>query len=109
MSRSTVWRVLTEADLQPHRSSYWLNGHAPDFEARIRESGRLYLDAPALWQASELVLSTDEKTGILIRRRKHPTKPIRLGLAPAARARVRAPGQHAPVGHAVRADGAGGP
>ena len=29
----------------------------------------------------ELVLSTDEKTGILIRRRKHPTRPCRPGQA----------------------------
>jgi hypothetical protein len=79
MSRSTIRRILTEADLQPHRSTYWLNSHGPEFPARAREIGQLYLDAPALWQLGELVLSTDEKTGILIRRRKHPTRPCRRG------------------------------
>lgn len=80
MSRSTIQRILTEADLKPHKSVYWLNSHAPDFEARARELCRLYLDAPRLWQLGELVISTDEKTGILIRRRKHPTRPLRPGL-----------------------------
>src|SRR6266571_2376722 len=33
MSRSSLWRILEEADLKPHRSVYWLNSHDPDFEA----------------------------------------------------------------------------
>ncbi len=82
MSRSTIHRVLTEADLKPHKSDsdYWLNSHDPDFPARAADICRLYLDAAALWRSGELVISTDEKTGILIRRRKHPTLPIRPGL-----------------------------
>jgi hypothetical protein len=80
MSRSTIGRILAEADLKPHRSAYWLDSHAPDFAARSREICQLYLDTPRLWQMGELVVSTDEKTGILIRRRKHPTLPIRPGL-----------------------------
>ncbi len=80
MSRCTVWRVLDEADLKPHKSAYWLSSHAPDFAARAQDICRLYLDAPWLWrERGELVVSTDEKTGILIRRRKHPTLPIRPG------------------------------
>jgi transposase len=79
MSRSTIRRILTEADLKPHRSAYWLNSHDPDFGAKAREICRLYLDADRLWQLGELVLCTDELTGILIRRRKYPTKPIRPG------------------------------
>lgn len=80
MSRSTIWRILDDADLKPHKSAYWLNSHDPDFQARAREICRLYLDAPRLFEAGELVISTDEKTGILIRRRKHASKPIRPGL-----------------------------
>jgi hypothetical protein len=80
MSRSTIARILTEADLKPHRSAYWLTSHDPDFAARSREIGQLYLDAQRLWQQGELVLCTDEKTGILIRRRKHATLPARPGL-----------------------------
>ena len=78
MSRSTVGRVLAEADLKPHRSAYWLNSHDPDFGARAQEIGRLYLDAGRLWRDDgELVVCADEKTGILVRRRKHPTKEAR--------------------------------
>jgi hypothetical protein len=79
MSRSTIGRLLAEADLKPHRSVYWLNSHDPDFAARAQHVGQLYRDAPRLWQAGELVISTDEKTGILIRQRRYPTKPARPG------------------------------
>ena len=80
MSRSTIQRILTGADLKPHRSVYWLKSHAPDFGAKAAGICRLYLDSSRLWEEDgELVISTDEKTGILIRRRKHPTVPIRPG------------------------------
>jgi hypothetical protein len=80
MSRSTIARILTEAELKPHKSAYWLTSHDPDFEPKSRQICQLYLDAEALWQQGELVVCTDEKTGILIRRRKHATLPIRPGL-----------------------------
>jgi len=80
MSRSTVGRILAQAELKPHRSTYWLTSHDPDFAEKAQAIGRLYLDAPRLWQErGELVLSTDEKTGILLRRRKHPTLPAQPG------------------------------
>jgi hypothetical protein len=79
MSRSSIARILTEADLKPHKSAYWLNSHDPNFDAIAKDICQLYLDAPALWQMGELVVCTDEKTGMLIRRRKHPTKPILPG------------------------------
>jgi hypothetical protein len=79
MSRSTVWRALEEADLKPHRSAYWLNSHDPDFHARAQEICRLYLDAPRLIGLGEVVICTDEKTGILIRQRKYPTLPVEPG------------------------------
>ncbi len=37
MSRSSIWRILEEADLKPHRSIYWLNSHDPDFEAKAHD------------------------------------------------------------------------
>jgi putative transposase len=79
MSRSTIQRILTEADIKPHRSIYWLQSHAADFQERAQEICRLYLDAERLYQLGELVLSVDEKTGLLIRRRKYPSKPARPG------------------------------
>lgn len=38
MSRSTIFRILDDADLRPHRSTYWLNSHAPDFQAKVCEA-----------------------------------------------------------------------
>ncbi len=37
MSRSSIWRILEEADLKPHRSVYWLNSHDPDFETKAHD------------------------------------------------------------------------
>jgi hypothetical protein len=79
MSRSTIWRVLQEADLKPHRSVYWLNSHDPDFDAKAEEICRLYVRSPALHQQGELVICADEKTGMQILERKHPTQLIQPG------------------------------
>jgi len=38
MSRSSLWRILEEADLKPHRSVSWLNSHDPDFAAKATVS-----------------------------------------------------------------------
>ena len=79
MSRSTIWRVLHEADLKPHRSVYWLNSHDPDFDAKAQDICRLYVQAPSLYQHGELVICTDEKTGMQILQRKYPTQLARPG------------------------------
>jgi hypothetical protein len=42
MSRSSIWRLLDDADLKPHRSVYWLNSHDPDFEAKAHNICALY-------------------------------------------------------------------
>jgi len=75
MSRATVWRVLEAADLKPHRSVYWLNSHDPDFGALAREVCRLYVQAPALHRQGHLLLCTDEKSGMQVLQRGHPTRP----------------------------------
>jgi hypothetical protein len=79
MSRSTVQRILAEADLRPHKSRYWLHSDDPDFEAKALAVCRLYLDAPRLYRRGELVLCVDEKTGIQALQRRHPTKPAQPG------------------------------
>jgi len=73
MTRSTIWRVLEAADLKPHRSVYWLNSHDPDFDAKAQDICKLYVQAPVLHQHGELVICCDEKTGMQILKRKHPT------------------------------------
>lgn len=79
MSRSTIQRILSQAELQPHRSRYWLHSEDPDFEAKVLDVARLYLDAPRLYQHGELVICVDEKTGIQALERKYPTKPMEQG------------------------------
>ena len=75
MSRSTIWRILDEADLKPHRSVYWLNSHDPDFDAKAQEICKLYIKAPMMYQQGRLVICCDEKTGMQALGRPHPTQP----------------------------------
>jgi len=74
MHRSTIQRILQEADLKPHRSIYWLNSHDPDFDAKATAICQLYVQSPILAQQGELVICTDEKTGMQILERKYPTR-----------------------------------
>lgn len=80
MSRSTVQRILAEAELKPHKVRSWMHSDDPDFERLALGICRLYLDAPLLYRKGELVLCTDEKTGIQALERKHPGKPAGPGL-----------------------------
>jgi transposase len=79
MSRSTIGRILAEADLKPHRSVYWLNSHDPQFDAKAQNICQLYLAAPRSYEEGRLVLSSDEKTGMQILQRKYPTRPAKPG------------------------------
>jgi hypothetical protein len=71
LSRSTIWRILYDADLKPQRSVYWLHSHDPDFDAKARDICQLYVHAPRLYQQGRLLICTDEKTGMQILERKH--------------------------------------
>ena len=73
MSRSTIQRILAAADLQPHRSRYWLRSHDADFEAKALDICGVYLRAAELYRRRELVVSSDEKTSIQALERLHPT------------------------------------
>jgi transposase len=79
MHRSTIQRTLQATDLKPHRSVYWLNSHDPDFDAKAAAVCQLYVRSPVLYQQGELVISTDEKTGMPILQRKYPTQLARPG------------------------------
>jgi transposase len=79
MHRSTIQRILHAADLKPHRSVYWLNSHDPDFDAKAATICQLYVRAPILSHRGELVVCTDEKTGMQILQRKYPTQLARPG------------------------------
>jgi hypothetical protein len=95
MSRSSIWRILDEADLKPHRSVYWLNSHDPDFEAKAHHICTLYLHALRFFEHGRVVICTDEKTGMQILQRKYPTQPIAPG-QPEKR-------EHEDMRHGVRA------
>ncbi len=79
MSRSTIWKILDEADLKPHRSVYWLNSHAPDFDAKAEEICKLYIKAPMMYQQGRLVICCDEKTGMQALGCPYPTQPAGPG------------------------------
>ena len=79
MSRSTIQRILARAELKPHKVRSWMHSDDPDFERLALDICRLYLKAPALYRQGELVLCTDEKTGIQALERKHPGKPAGPG------------------------------
>ena len=79
LSRSSIWRILEEADLKPHRSVYWLNSHDPDFEAKADDICQLYVHALRFYQQGRLVICADEKTGMQILQRRYPTQPVQPG------------------------------
>ena len=80
MSRSTIQRILADADFKPHKSRYWLHSDDPQFEAKALDICRLYLDAPRLYQQGELVICVDEKTGMQALERARPTTPGKPGV-----------------------------
>src|SRR4029453_8857727 len=95
LSRSSIWRILEEADLKPHRSVYWLNSHDPDFEAKADDICQLYVHALRFYQQGRLVICADEKTGMQMLQRRYPTQPVQPG-KPEKR-------EHEYIRHGVRA------
>jgi len=79
ISRSSIWRLLEEADLKPHRRVYWLNSHDPDFEAKAHNICSLYLNALRFLEQGRVVICSDAKTGMQILERKYPTQPMAPG------------------------------
>src|SRR5881397_1811256 len=79
ISRSSVWRILQDVDLKPHKSEYWLNSHDEDFEAKAHHICNLYAKALESYQQGRLVICCDEKTGMQVLEHKAPTKPAQPG------------------------------
>jgi hypothetical protein len=83
ISASQVGRYLREAELQPHRSRYWLNTKEKDpqqFQAKVEEVCDSYLEAPRLYAAENThTVCTDEMTGIQALERIAPTLPLGKG------------------------------
>jgi transposase len=79
ISRSSIWRILQDVDLKPHKSEYWLNSHDDDFEAKGQRICQLYVGALESFEQGRLVICCDEKSGMQVLDRKAPTKPARPG------------------------------
>src|SRR5712692_1268561 len=95
MSRSSIWRLLDDADLKPHRSVSWLNSHDPDFEAKAHNMCSFYLNALRFCEQGRVVMCSDEKTGMQMLQRTYPTQPMAPG-TPEKR-------EHESIRHGVRA------
>jgi hypothetical protein len=79
ISDTTVWRWLHEDAIRPWQHRIWIFPRDPDFAPK---AGRILDLYAKQWQgkrlrSDEFVLSTDEKTSIQARIRKHPTLPPR--------------------------------
>jgi transposase len=79
ISRSSIWRILQDVDLKPHKSEYWLNSHDEDFDAKAHTICPLYAKALASYEQGRLVICCDEKTGMQVLERKTPTQPAQPG------------------------------
>jgi len=79
VSRSSIWRILHEVDLKPHKSEYWLNSHDEHFVAKAHAICQLYVQALEAYRQGRLVICCDEKTGMQVLERKAPTKPAQPG------------------------------
>jgi len=76
LSQSTVSRILKNAELRPHKTSYWCGKSTdPEFEAKMIDIIGLYMDPPE----NALVLCVDEKTQIQALDRTQPELPMRKG------------------------------
>lgn len=79
ISRSSIWRILHDVDLKPHKSEDWLNSHDEDFDAKAQTICQLYVGALESFEQGRLVICCDEKSGMQVLERKAPTKPARPG------------------------------
>ena len=83
ISKSQVGSYLQEADLQPHRSKYWLNTKEKcqeTFDQQVQLVCQTYLEAPQLYfQANTHTVSVDEMPGIQAIERIATTIPMQPG------------------------------
>lgn len=71
LSASSVWRILNQVDLRPHRHKMWLHSPDPDFKRKVTEICDLYLNPPP----GASLICVDEKTGMQALRRIHQGRP----------------------------------
>lgn len=74
IGKTTIWRWLSEDAIKPWRHRSWIFPRDPQF---AKKAGRILDLYEGIWDDKPLgdedfVVSTDEKTGIQARHRKHP-------------------------------------
>ena len=79
---TTIWRWLHEDAIRPWQHRCWIFPRDPDFAVK---AGRILDLYERVWEGKpladdEFVLSTDEKTSIQARIRRHPTLPPQPGI-----------------------------
>jgi transposase len=83
ISPAQVGRYLREAELQPHKSRYWLNAKEKDpqqFQEKVERVCDCYLEAPRLYAEDNThTVCTDEMTGIQALERVAATLPMKPG------------------------------
>jgi transposase len=79
ISRSSIWRLLQDVDLKPHKSAYWLHSHDAHCDTTAHTICQLDAKALASYKHGRLVMCCDEKTGRQVLERKAPTKPAQPG------------------------------
>ncbi len=83
ISASQVRRYLREAELQPHKSRYWLNAREKDpqqFQEKVEAVCTTYQEAPQVYAAANThTVCTDEMTGIQALQRVAATLPVKPG------------------------------
>lgn len=83
ISQSHVGNLLRQIDLQPHKSSYWLNTKEKDpklFRQQVEQVCQAYLEAPALFfRRNTRTISVDEMCGIQALERIAPSIAIQPG------------------------------
>lgn len=85
ISASQVGRYLAQAELQPHRSKYWLNTKEKDpevFQQQVETVCQTYLEAPGLYfRENTHTVSVDEMPGVQALQRVARTIPMQPGQA----------------------------
>ena len=76
---TTIWRLLDQMAIKPHRWHYWLNSPDPDFYVKMQDIVALYLNALDMYKKGDILLSVDEKTSIQALSRKYPHRPTMPG------------------------------
>lgn len=80
IAQSTVSLILNDADLQPHRSRYWITPTLnEEFLERARRILWVYERTESLQAQGEIALALDEKPNIQALHGAHPTQPMRPG------------------------------